>query len=150
MTTRSAVTALAASAALLVGPAATAQAYTQGPIKSRCEGRLLDAKDLRDNGRRIGRVELYYSPQAGGQNCSITYNYLPGRVYTQTFLGVDDDGDKNAETGGERQSIDHDLYERYAGASYRNRTNGKCVRYGGVVSGRGYYKAWVSKYRWCG
>jgi hypothetical protein len=39
--------------------------------------------------------------------------------------------------------------DRYAGASYRNRTDGKCLSYGGVVSGRGYYRAWASGLHWC-
>jgi hypothetical protein len=47
---------------------------------------------LRHEGRKIGRVELWYSPVHGGQNCVITYNFLLGRVYTLANRVVDDTG----------------------------------------------------------
>ena len=133
-------------------PAEDSSAYSVhwGPLKSSCSGRVLDRHVLRDEGRRIGRIELWYSPVHGGQNCVITYNFLPGRVYTMANLWVDDTGNGIGEgKGPDRQSHDHGTYLRYAGASYRNRTDGKCVSYGGVVSGRGYYKAWGSGLHWC-
>jgi hypothetical protein len=99
----------------------------------------------------VGRVELWYSPVHGGQNCVITYNFLPGRVYTLANLVVDDTGNGIGEgKGPDRQSHDHGTYLRYAGASYPNHTNGKGVSYGGVVSGRGYYRSWASGLHWCG
>jgi hypothetical protein len=139
-------------AAAMVVPTGDASAYSVhwGPLKSTCSGRVLDRHVLRDEGRRIGRVELWYSPAHGGQNCVITYNFLPGRVYTQASLVVDDTGNGIGEgQGPDRRSWDHGNYRSYAGASYRNRTDGKCVSYGGVVSGRGYYRAWASGLHWC-
>jgi hypothetical protein len=62
----------------------------------------------------------------------------------------DDTGNGIGEGNGpDRQSHDHGTYLSYAGASYRNHTNSKFVSYGGVVSGRSYYRSWVSGLRWC-
>ena len=63
-------------------PSENSSAYSVhwGPLKSSCSGRVLDRHVLRDDGRKIGRIKLWYSPAHGGQNCVITYNFLPGRV----------------------------------------------------------------------
>ena len=61
-----------------------------------------------------------------------------------------DDNDNLLFDGNDRESHDHDSYESYAGASYRNSTNGHCVKYGGTVSGQGYFKSYGSEWRNCG
>lgn len=137
--TRPVATVVAAvSAVMLFAGPASAESY--GPIKSSCSGTKLATWQLEDGGVSLGRTELWYSSVNGGQNCAITYNYLAGSVPTGVSLWIDDG----------RSSYDYDTYASYAGASYRNETNGHCVKVKGEVSGQGYYDSFVTAWRNCG
>ncbi|WP_256839375.1 hypothetical protein [Ornithinimicrobium faecis] len=106
-----------------------------GGIRDQCVGSLLESEDLVNGyGTTIGRVELWYSSSAGpnGQNCVMTHNYLDGRNYTDATLLIDDDD--NGEYA-ERWSEDMDEFYNYAGGSYLNDVNGKCVWFFGQVDG---------------
>jgi hypothetical protein len=152
------ITSLLAALALLAIAGAPAHAQAegagrQGPIADHCSGTKLETRILKDKlvtHRRVGRVELWYSPADGGTNCVITYNEVPGKALTYAYLIVDDNKNRD-NTGrtekGDRVSYDQDDYEYYAGASYRRNTNGKCVRFGGSVIARqgndGFGSGWV-------
>ena len=136
-----------AGLALLAGLPAAAQAQAegaaqQGPIADHCSGTKIETRILKDKlvtHKRVGRVELWYSPANNGTNCTITYNEVPGKALTYAYLIVDDNKNRD-NTGrkekGDRLSFDQNDYEYYAGASFRRNTNGKCVRFGGQVISR--------------
>lgn len=132
-----------AAVTLLATPAAAA---SHGPIKSQCTGTRQESYPLNDGGRQIGRVELWYSSVNGGQNCVMTYNSLAGSVHTEAEIFIDDDGDGDWD----RNSWDRGNYSTYAGASYRDNTNGKCVWVYGQVSGGGYFDEFGSGWVHCG
>lgn len=145
----------AAALALLASPASAQQheaAGRKGPLAKSCWGTKVETKVLRDHltNRRIGRVELWYSPSNRGTNCVITYNEVPGRALTYAYLIVDDNrnrDNKGRKEKGDRVAYDQDNYQYYAGASYLRRTNGKCVQFGGSVTARqghdGFGSRWV-------
>jgi hypothetical protein len=112
--------------------ASPASADTVGPIKSSCSGTKLATWNLSDGGVALGRTELWYSSVNGGQNCVITYNTLPGEVPTSVTLTVDDNRNREVDSS-DRKAWDVDVYSSYAGASYLNNTDGKCVRVTGEV-----------------
>jgi hypothetical protein len=112
--------------------ASPASADTVGPIKSSCYGTKLATWNLSDGGVALGRTELWYSSVNGGQNCVITYNTLPGEVPTSVTLTVDDNRNREVDSS-DRKAWDVDVYSSYAGASYLNNTDGKCVRVTGEV-----------------
>lgn len=133
--TRLAAVALALVATLSVSPPTASAGSHEGPIKSSCSGSKLATRVIRSTtGRLLGRAELWYSSRSGGQNCVITYNEVPGRAYTYAWLVVDDNRNRRHDPNIDRASADYGHYLYYAGASYRNRTNGKCVRWGGSIS----------------
>lgn len=108
-----------------------------GYVRDYCIGTKINGKDLRSGtGKLVGRIELWYSPTGpGGENCVMTYNYLPGDVRIEAGLGVKD------APGKERDSYDWGAmgeYQYYAGGAYRNYVNGKCVRFYGQVIGDSY------------
>lgn len=106
-----------------------------GGIRDYCVGSLLESVDLVNGyGTTIGRVELWYSSSAGpnGQNCVMTHNYLDGANYTDASLLIDDDGDPEYA---ERWSEDMDEFYSYAGGSYLDNVNGKCVWFYGQIDG---------------
>ena len=149
----------AAGLALLAGVSAAAIAQEggaqKGPLADSCWGTKLATHVLRDNNdnARIGRIELWYSPDDNGTNCVMTYNEVPGRADTGTYLIVDDNRNRD-NTGrkepGDRWSYDANSYKIYAGASYRRNTNGKCVKWGGHVTSTHGIDAWGSKWSHCG
>jgi hypothetical protein len=126
-----------------VGSSAVAQEGTghQGPLAQNCWGTKQETRILKAHvgGQRIGRIELWYSPEQGGTNCVITYNEVPGKALTYAYLIVDDNKNRD-NTGrkepGDRVAYDQGNYEYYAGASYLRKTNGKCVKFGGSVIAR--------------
>jgi hypothetical protein len=126
----------------------------RGPIADHCSGTKLQTRVLRDNvsNRRIGRVELWYSPAEKGTNCVITYNEVPGKAWTYAWLIIDDNKNRD-NTGrtekGDRVSYDQGQYEYYAGASFRRNTNGKCVKWGGTVNSRRGNGSFGSKWVHC-
>ncbi|WP_369373684.1 hypothetical protein AB1046_06900 [Promicromonospora sp. Populi] len=137
----------ALAALTLLATPASAESF--GPIKSSCSGTLRATWQLTDGGVSLGRTELWYSSVSGGQNCVITYNYLTGSVPTGVSLWVDDNNNRVLDSG-DRNSYDYDTYASYAGASYRNSTDGHCVMVKGEVSGQGYYDSFVTGWRNCG
>ena len=127
----------------------------RGPLASGCWGTKLETRILRDHvtNRRIGRVELWYSPARRGTNCVITYNEVPGRANTYPYLIVDDNRNRDnigRVEKGDRVSYDVDDYRYYAGGSYRRNTNGKCVRFGGYVISRRGHDSFGSRWVHCG
>lgn len=112
--------------------ASPASADTGGPIKSSCSGTKLASWDLSDGGTDLGHTELWYSSVNGGQNCVITYNALPGDVPTAVTLIVDDNRNRRLDST-DREAYDIGVYGSYAGASYLNNTDGKCVMVTGEV-----------------
>ncbi|WP_154402214.1 hypothetical protein [Ornithinimicrobium cavernae] len=142
------LTSLVLSATMMAGTATSASAAEKGLVRDSCIGTRIHHKPLVNGyGNTIGRVELWYSPRNGGQNCAMTYNYAKGKRFTGTFLVVDRD----------RNNISYDdgWYEHYAGGAYRNGTDGHCVRYGGFVMGPNRDSSkddatWNSAFRWCG
>ena len=151
--------ATAAGLALFGGISASANAQTggvhEGPLASSCWGTKLETRFLNDpySGRRVGRVELWYSPQDGGTNCAITYNNGAGTAHTETYLIVDDNRNRNNPNvfdPADRLSYDHGSYNSYAGASFRRDTNGKCVRFGGKVSSLQGWGNFDSRWMHCG
>lgn len=159
-TLTAAVGALAA-AALFAAPAqaSTSQATTSqaaagdhyGPIKSSCSGTKVATWKLKKPGTStvVGRTELWYSSANSGQNCVITYNTVAGSIPTGAQLWVDDDHNRK-HSAGDRTSYDYGKYASYAGASYRNSTNGKCVKVKGEVT-NGRWTAYVlTGWRNCG
>lgn len=144
------IVALLSVAMLFVGmPSASAE--SRGPLKSSCSGSKLATKVIRNtDGRRIGRSELWYSSINGGQNCVITYNEVPGRANTYAYLIIDDNRNRRHDST-DRVSYDIGDYQYYAGASYRNRTNGKCVKWGGWIrSYQGFGDVGSNRWVHCG
>jgi len=137
--------AAAAGLAAFAGVSSTATAQEGGghvgPLAQNCWGTKQETRILRAHvgNQRIGRVELWYSPEQGGTNCVITYNEVAGKATTYAYLIVDDNRNRD-NTGrkepGDRVAYDEGYYEYYAGASYLRNTNGKCVRFGGSVLAR--------------
>lgn len=107
--------------------------YTSGGIADSCTGTKLGTKQMvNDYGTTVGRVELWYSPINNGRNCVITYNYIDGpSSYTDASIWVDDDGDGEED----RWRYDEGYYYSYAGASYLDNTNGKCIAISATVEG---------------
>jgi hypothetical protein len=137
----------ALAAVTLLATPASAESF--GPIKSSCSGTRVATWPLADGGTSIGRTELWYSSVSGGQNCVITYNYLTGSVHTGVSLWVDANDNRTLDNG-DWSSYDYGNYASYAGASYRNGTNGHCVMVKGEVSGQGLYDTFVTGWRNCG
>lgn len=104
-----------------------------GGIMDSCSGTKLESENLvNDYGTTVGRVELWYSSVHGGRNCVITYNYVDGgATYTDASLWVDDNGDGEED----RWRYDEGQYYSYAGASYLDNTDGRCVAIFAEVSG---------------
>jgi hypothetical protein len=148
-----------AALTLIAGVSASATAQEggghRGPLADHCWGTKLATHVLRDNlsNRRIGRIELWYSPADNGTNCVMTYNEVPGSADTGTYLIVDDNRNRD-NTGrtekGDRVSYDNGSYKSYAGASYRRNTNRKCVKWGGHVTSTHGIDAWGSGWSHCG
>jgi hypothetical protein len=137
----------ALAAVTLLATPASAESF--GPIKSACSGTRVATWQLTDGGTSLGRTELWYSSVSGGQNCVITYNYLSGSVPTGVSLWVDDNNNRVLDSG-DRNSYDFGTYASYAGASYRNDTNGHCVMVKGEIAGQGLYDSFVTGWRNCG
>lgn len=129
--------------------AAPAQADSYGPIKSSCSGTRLASWDLVSGSTIFGRTELWYSSANGGQNCVITYTNSPG-AWTEVHLLVDDNDNRRADAG-DRGAGDSGYYDSYAGASYRNSTDGHCVKVTGYVApSSGGYARITTPFRNCG
>jgi hypothetical protein len=137
----------ALAAVTLLATPASAESF--GPIKSSCSGTKVATWQLTDGGTSLGRTELWYSSVSGGQNCVVTYNYLAGSVPTGVSLWVDDNNNRVLDSG-DRNSYDFGTYASYAGASYRNDTNGHCVKVKGEISAGSLYDSFVTDWRNCG
>lgn len=98
-------------------------------VRDYCTGTVLQEEDLINGyGAKVGYVQLWYSPENGGQNCVMTHNYAADvgiTQWTDAWLWVDDD----------RWSGDAGSFAHYAGGAYVDNTNGKCVAFAGTVYG---------------
>lgn len=113
------------------GSLGTGSVNQAGGVRDYCIGTLLESQDLvNDYGTTIGRVELWYSGDAGGQNCVMTYNYLDGRNHTEAALYSE-----GREGSYDRKAEDIGAFNSYAGGSYLDGMNGTCVWFYGEVQG---------------
>lgn len=145
------VTAGVAGGLMMVSaPAATAATYEKhGHVRdSGCAGRVIDGKDITgDTGRKLGRVELYYSSRNGGENCVITRSSV-GRAEMAAVLDVDKDGNKRWSSG-DVTSSDYGKYDSYAGGAYRTGTDRHCVRFQGLIWKSGDSGSAISSFKHC-
>lgn len=118
---------------LALAPAASAGTIGKhGYVRdSGCYGSRIDTHDLVNSQGKLGRVELWYSTRNGGENCVITRSSV-GRVEMIARLDVDMDGSRSW-TSGDVYSADHGVYNSYAGGAYRSPSNGRCVRFFGLI-----------------
>lgn len=126
------------------------EAHNDGTgVRDYCTGTVLQEEDLIDGyGAKVGYVQLWYSPENGGQNCVMTHNYAAGSgtgQVTDAWLWVEDD----------RWSGDSGPFSYYAGGAYVNNTNGKCVAFSGTVFGSDWESSkddgeFVSEWGFCG
>lgn len=109
---------------------------------------MIDHKDINgETGRHLGRVELWYSPRNGGENCVITRSSV-GRAEMAAALSVDKDGNKRWSSR-DAFSSDYGKYDRYAGGAYRTGTNRHCVRFQGLIWKSGDVGSAISKFKHC-
>ena len=100
-----------------------------GGLRDHCVGsRIASHNIVNKSGKVLGHTELWYSSINGGQNCVMTYN-TGDRPFTQTYLWrlVKKGGLADAAAG------DSGFYQYYAGGSFVNNTDGRCVTWGGQV-----------------
>ena len=119
---------------VFTAPTAMAGTYEKhGKVRdSGCAGRMIDQEDiLGQTGRKLGRVELWYSSRNGGENCVITRSSV-GRAEMTAALDVDRDGNRRWSSG-DQTSSDYGKYDRYAGGAYRTGTDRHCVRFQGLM-----------------
>ena len=100
-----------------------------GGLRDHCVGTRLESHDIKNKrGGVVGHIELWYASIAGGQNCVMTYNKA-GSPFTQTYLW------RLKRKGGlaDAAAGDSGFYRYYAGGSFVNNANGRCVTWGGQV-----------------
>jgi hypothetical protein len=108
--------------ALTAGPA-SAQSY--GLLRDHCVGSKIASHNIvNKKGTVLGHTELWYSPISGGQNCVMTYNKA-GSPWTRAQIWRK--GTPTAASG------DEGYYSTYAGGSYVNNADGRCVVWGGSI-----------------
>jgi hypothetical protein len=100
-----------------------------GGLRDHCVGTRLESHAIRNKrGRAVGHTELWYSRISGGQNCVMTYNKA-GSPFTRTYIW------RLKRKGGlaDAAAGDSGFYRYYAGGSFVNRSDGRCVTWGGTV-----------------
>jgi len=116
--------------------AGLARAGHDGLLRDYCIGTKVAQHNIYgQNNVLLGHTELWYSSTSGGQSCVMTYN-LGGRPYTEAhirrYINMPADGWRV-------ESNDEGYYQYYAGGSYINNTAGRCIGWGGSISGYGHY-----------
>jgi hypothetical protein len=138
--TAAAVLAIAGVALAVQGAPAVAQGTMSshyGGLRDHCVGTKIESHKIKNKrGRTVGRTELWYSPIQGGQNCVMTYNragspFTRARIWRLKRKG----GLASAASG------DEGFYRYYAGGSFVNRADGKCVTWGGSVGNFSWYSS---------
>jgi hypothetical protein len=109
-----------------------------GGLRDHCVGTRIASHQIKNKrGKVIGRTELWYSRANGGQNCVMTYNGA-GSPFTRTYIW------RLKRKGGglaDASAGDSGFYKYYAGGSFVNNANGRCVTWGGTVGNF----SWFSK-----
>src|SRR5207342_45412 len=127
-------TALALTAAPASAQDTMASHY--GLLRDHCVGSRLASHDIvNKKGAVIGHTELWYSPISGGQNCVMTYN-KGARPFTRAQIWR-----KEAPGAPGFASGDEGFYSIYAGGSYVNNADGRCVVWGGSVGDFYWYSS---------
>jgi hypothetical protein len=106
-----------------------------GGLRNHCIGTRLESHPIRNKrGKAVGRTELWYSPIKHGQNCVMTYNKA-GSPFTRTYIW------RLERKGGlaDAAAGDSGFYRYYAGGSFVNRSDGRCVTWGGTVGDFGWF-----------
>ena len=122
----------------LGGATATAggtMASHYGGLRDHCIGTRLESHNIKNKkGKVVGHTELWYSPIRHGQNCVMTYNKA-GSPFTRTYLW------RLKSKGGlaDAWAGDEGFYQFYAGGSFVNRTNHRCVSWGGTVGNASWF-----------
>jgi hypothetical protein len=133
---------LAVSSVALTFTGATAEAQDTmsshyGGLRDHCVGTRIESHKIKNKrGKAVGRTELWYSAAHGGQNCVMTYNRA-GSPFTRTYIW------RLKRKGGlaDAAAGDSGFYKYYAGGSFVNNTNKRCVTWGGTVGNF----SWFSK-----
>jgi hypothetical protein len=134
------ILALAGVALAVTGGSAQAQdtlSSHYGGLRDHCVGSRIESHQIKNKrGKVIGRTELWYSRANGGQNCVMTYNGA-GSPFTRTYIW------RLKRKGGlaDASAGDSGFYKYYAGGSFVNNANGRCVTWGGTVGNF----SWFSK-----
>lgn len=100
-----------------------------GGLRDHCVGTRIESHNIKNKrGGIVGHTELWYASIAGGQNCVMTYNKA-GSPFTRTYLW------RLKRKGGlaDAAAGDSGFYQYYAGGSFVNNSNGRCVTWGGQV-----------------
>jgi hypothetical protein len=106
-------------------PAQGTMSSHYGGLRGHCVGtRIASHNIVNKRGKAIGHTELWYSKIKGGQNCVMTYN-KGGSPWTRARIWRK--GTPTAASG------DEGNYSIYAGGSYVNNTDGRCVVWGGSI-----------------
>ena len=125
---------LAVASVALTFTGATAQAQDTmsshyGGLRDHCVGTRIESHKIKNKrGKAVGRTELWYSAAHGGQNCVMTYNRA-GSPFTRTYIW------RLKRKGGlaDAAAGDSGFYQYYAGGSFVNNTNKRCITWGGTV-----------------
>ena len=135
-----AILAVASVALTFTGATAEAQdtmSSHYGGLRDHCVGTRIESHKIKNKrGKAVGRTELWYSAAHGGQNCVMTYNRA-GSPFTRTYIW------RLKRKGGlaDAAAGDSGFYKYYAGGSFVNNTNKRCVTWGGTVGNF----SWFSK-----
>lgn len=106
-----------------------------GGLRGHCIGTRIEVHKIRNRrGHVVGRTELWYSPINGGENCVMTYNRA-GSPWTRAEIW------RLKHKGGlaDAWAGDEGFYGYYAGGSYVDHANGRCVNWGGTVGDFGWF-----------
>ncbi|MGO1791716.1 MAG: hypothetical protein ACTHZ5_16015 [Micrococcaceae bacterium] len=110
--------AIALAATLLIPTPAAAAADSLAPSTGPCPGALVGTYDVGDT----ARMEIWYSPQAGGTNCLKTVSSTSSKSQKR-FLRV-----WGAAVGSDQPAnSDEGFYSHYAGPVTITGTAGKCI-----------------------
>lgn len=132
--------AVAGTALAVTGASAEAQGTMSshyGGLRDHCVGTRIESHQIKNKrGKVVGRTELWYSAAHGGQNCVMTYNRA-GSPFTRTYLW------RLKRKGGlaDAAAGDSGFYKYYAGGSFVNNTNKRCVTWGGTVGNFSWFSS---------
>ncbi len=108
-----------------------------GGLRDHCIGTRLESHVIRNKrGHAVGHTELWYSRIQGGQNCVMTYNRA-GSPFTRTYIW------RLKRKGGlaDAAAGDSGFYRYYAGGSFVNHSDGRCVTWGGTVGNFSWFSS---------